>query len=146
MKVQARVRAPTQIQEDFYPFSSPLPSPSAPPGPVRSTAPASIQASHHQRAGREAQSWEEGAGRDFLRQRIQFPAIRGKYHRNLSCSLRNLGSLGKREKTGTSGKVFSGRNTGTREACNQKSQLRKTGKQQQSSARQGENPVCRFSC
>lgn len=78
-----------------------------------------IQASHCQRMGKEAQSWEEAAGKDFLRQRIQSPAVRGKHHGNLNCSLRTLGNLGKRENTFTTGKVFSGRNTGTREACSQ---------------------------
>ena len=90
VNVQARVWALTQIQEDFYPFPSPLTPPSAQQGPGHSTA------SHRQRAcvGRRwgCQSWEEGAGRDFLRQRIHSPAIRGKQQGNLSCSLRVLGN------------------------------------------------------
>lgn len=90
VKAQAHARALTQIRGEFLCLLLPSPQPpSAPPGPGRSTAPASLRASHRQRAGREAQSWE---------QRIQSSAIRGKYHGNLSQllfkDLRQLGQKG----------------------------------------------------
>lgn len=85
------------------------------------TAPVSLWASYHQRAGREAQSREEAAGETFW-ERIQLPSSWRKYHRNLSCSLR---TWAKRENTGNSRKFFPGRNTRIGKACIQKSQLRK---------------------